>query len=215
MKKLILFGAPGAGKGTLAGLIKKFNKDIVHISTGDLFRDNIKNGTEIGKKAKKYMDDGKLVPDDVVIGMVKDRLEKDDVKKHGFMLDGFPRTLAQAKALDAVTKIDTVAVVDIEKQELKNRILGRWNCTKCGKIYNMFNDKLKPRVDGKCDDCGAALAHRDDDNEATFEKRWNTYVEQSSDVIKFYDQRPGLVKHVDSTNMLGYTTDKIKKMLDL
>ncbi len=212
MVNIVLFGPPGAGKGTLAEIIKKFSK-IAHISTGDLFRENVKNNTPIGQEAKKYMDAGKLVPDSVVIGMVKDRLAKDDVKKNGFMLDGFPRTLDQAKELDKVTKLNVVAVLDIDKQSLKERILGRYNCPKCNRIYNIYKDSLKPKVEGKCDDCKVALTHRADDNEETFEKRWNTYQEQSTDALKYYEKKKGLVKHVDSNKILKFTEKDVQGLL--
>jgi adenylate kinase len=212
-KNLVLFGAPGAGKGTLANKIKKINT-VVHISTGDLFRENIKNGTPIGKEAKGYMDAGKLVPDSVVIGMVKDRIAQDDVKKNGFMLDGFPRTLEQAKALDAVAKIDRVIVIDIAKDDLKNRILGRFSCPKCGKIYNIYNAELKPKKEGMCDTCpDTKLDHRSDDNEETFEKRWNTYLSQSEDVIKYYSAKAGLVKHVDGNKTMAITDAELKTVI--
>nr|MDO8086760.1 adenylate kinase [Candidatus Sigynarchaeum springense] len=212
MINIILFGPPGAGKGTLAEIIKKHEK-IVHISTGDLFRENVKNNTPIGQEAKKYMDAGKLVPDSVVIGMVKDRLAKDDVKQNGFMLDGFPRTLDQTKALDQVTKIDVVVVLDIDKKSLRERILGRYNCPKCNRIYNIYNDKLKPKVEGQCDACKVKLEHRADDNEETFEKRWKAYEDQSTDALKYYNTRKGLVKHVDSNKILGFTEKDVKTLL--
>jgi adenylate kinase len=212
MVNIILFGPPGAGKGTLAEIIKKFSK-IAHISTGDLLRENVKNGSPIGLEAKKYMDAGKLVPDSVVIDMVKVRLAKDDVKKNGFMLDGFPRTLDQAKALDKVTKIDAVTVLDVDKKTLKERILGRYNCPKCNRIYSIFNDKLKPKVEGQCDVCKVALTHRADDNEETFEKRWKAYEEQATDALKYYEKRAGLVKHIDSNKILGFTEKDVKGLL--
>lgn len=214
-KNLVLFGAPGAGKGTLAEKIKKISP-VVHLSTGDLLRENVKNGTDIGKQAKTFMDAGKLVPDEMIIGMVKERLSNDDCKKNGFMLDGFPRTLDQAKALDTVAKLDLVVVIDIQKEELKKRILGRYNCPKCNKIYNIYNDKLKPKVEGKCDVCkDTKLSHRDDDNEATFEKRWNTYLGQSDGVIKYYSAKKGLVTHVDGTKTMSMTGDELKKILKI
>jgi adenylate kinase len=213
MTNLVLFGAPGAGKGTLAGRIKEFSP-IVHISTGDLFRANIKNKTPIGKEAKSYIDAGKLVPDEVVIGMVKARLAESDVKAHGFMLDGFPRTLAQAKALDEITAVDRVVILDIDKQSLKERILGRRSCPKCGRIYNIYNPKLTPKKEGSCDSCGFELSHRSDDNEETFEKRWNTYKEQSDDVIDYYKSKEGLVVHVDSNKILGYSRQKLESIIE-
>jgi adenylate kinase len=214
MANFVLFGAPGAGKGTLAGKIKKFSP-VAHVSTGDLFRANIKNQTPIGKEAKSYIDGGKLVPDSVVIGMVKDRIAEEDAKKDGFMLDGFPRTLDQAKALDEIASLDIVVVIDIEKKDLKDRILGRWSCPKCSKIYNIYNEELKPKVEGKCDTCDVDLTHRSDDNEETFEKRWNTYLSQSEAVINYYSQKADLVKHVDGKKTMAYSDDELKAILNI
>ena len=209
---IVLFGAPGAGKGTLAEKIKKI-LPVMHISTGDLLRENVRAGTETGKKAKGFMDAGKLVPDDIVIAMVRDRISKDDVKKNGFMLDGFPRTLEQAQALDKVARIDAVVVIDIKKEELRKRILGRRSCPKCGKIYNIYNPQLQPKKEGFCDIEGAPLLHRDDDNEDTFEKRWNTYIGQSDGVINYYSKKPGMVRHVDGTRTMSISEDELKKIL--
>lgn len=215
MTNIVLFGAPGAGKGTLAGKITKFSS-VVHISTGDLFRANIKNGTPIGKEAKSYIDAGKLVPDSVVIGMVKDRIDQDDVKENGFMLDGFPRTLEQAKTLDEVADLDVVVVIDIAKEDLKKRILGRRTCPKCKKIYNIFNDELKPKKEGYCDNCAdTELTQRSDDNEETFEKRWNTYLSQSEAVINYYSQREGLVQKIDGRKTMSYTEEDLRPMLQM
>jgi adenylate kinase len=209
---IVLFGAPGAGKGTLADKIKKI-MPVVHISTGDLLRENVRGGTDVGKKAKAFMDAGKLVPDDIVITMVKERIAKDDVKKNGFMLDGFPRTLEQAQALDKVAKMDAVVVIDIKKEELRKRILGRRSCPKCGKIYNIFNPQLMPKKEGFCDIEGAPLIQRDDDNEDTFEKRWNTYLGQSDRVINYYSKKPGMVRLVDGTRTMAITESELKKLL--
>ncbi len=214
MPNFVLFGAPGAGKGTLAKKITKFSP-IVHISTGDLFRDNLKNETPIGVEAKKYMNEGKLVPDSVVIGMVKDRFTRQDVKDHGFLLDGFPRTLPQAKALDEISTIDKVVVLDIDKEVLKKRITGRWSCSSCGKIYNIFFDELKPKVEGKCDSCDGVLTHREDDNEETFQKRWNTYKEQSEPALEYYKQKADLLAHIDGSRTMSYTEEDLKKILGL
>jgi len=215
MPNFVLFGAPGAGKGTLAGKIKGFSP-VVHISTGDLFRANIKGGTPIGKEAKSFIDSGRLVPDSVVIDMVKDRIAQDDVKQHGFMLDGFPRTLDQSKALSNIANLDVVVVIDIPKEDLKKRILGRWSCPKCGKIYNIYNDELKPKVEGKCDACtDTELTHRSDDNEETFEKRWNTYLSQSEEVINFYSKTLGLVQRIDGRKTMSYTEQELKEILKI
>ena len=211
-RNIVLFGAPGAGKGTLAEKIKKI-LPVVHISTGDLLRENVRAGTETGKKAKGFMDAGKLVPDEIVITMVRDRVSKDDVKKNGFMLDGFPRTLEQAQALDKVAKMDAVVVIDIKKEELKKRILGRRSCPKCGKIYNIFNPRLMPKKEGFCDTDNTPLLHRDDDNDDTFEKRWNTYIGQSEGVINYYSKKPGMVRHVDGTRTMDISESELKKIL--
>jgi len=211
-RSIVLFGAPGAGKGTLADKIKKI-MPVVHVSTGDLLRENVRSGTEVGKKAKEFMDQGKLVPDDIVIAMVRDRIVKDDVKKNGFMLDGFPRTVEQAQALDKVAKMDAVVVIDIKKEDLRKRILGRRSCTKCGKIYNIYNEKLNPKKEGICDLDGTKLLQRDDDNEVTFEKRWNTYIGQSDGVINYYSKRPGMVRHVDGTRTMDISEAELKKVL--
>jgi adenylate kinase len=209
---IVLFGAPGAGKGTLADKIKKI-MPVVHISTGDLLRENVRGGTDVGKEARKFMDAGKLVPDEIVIAMVKERISKEDVKKNGFMLDGFPRTLEQAQALDKVAKMDAVIVIDIKKEELRKRILGRRSCPKCGKIYNIYNPQLMPKKEGFCDIEGAPLLHRDDDNEDTFEKRWNTYLGQSDGVINYYSKKPGMVRHVDGTRTMSITEAELRKIL--
>ena len=212
MANLVIFGAPGAGKGTLCGRINTI-EPIVHISTGDLLRENVKNGTPIGKKAKSFMDAGKLVPDKIVIDMVNNRLKEDDVQQNGFMLDGFPRTLDQAKALDKITQLDVVVVLDIEKDALKQRILGRYSCPQCNKINNIYNEKLMPQTEGLCDDCQVELTHREDDNEETFEKRWNTYQEQSVDVIEYYNENEGLVKHLESESVLGLSEEELRALL--
>jgi adenylate kinase len=211
-RSIVLFGAPGAGKGTLADKIKRI-RPVVHVSTGDLLRENVRNGTEVGKRAKEFMDQGKLVPDDIVIAMVRERVAEDDVKRNGFMLDGFPRTVEQAQALDKVAKMDAVVVIDIKKEDLRKRILGRRSCPKCGKIYNIYNERLMPKKEGFCDTDGTALMHRDDDNEVTFEKRWNTYVGQSESVIKYYSARPGLVRHVDGTRTMDLTEAELMKAI--
>ncbi|MHA1466778.1 MAG: adenylate kinase family protein, partial [Promethearchaeota archaeon] len=138
MKKLVLFGPPGAGKGTFSWQIKKVLPNIAHISTGDIFRENLKNKTPLGIKAKGYMDKGELVPDEVVIDMVEDRLNQEDVKEHGFLLDGFPRTLAQTKALSKITDVDLLLLLEVGRNIIKKRILGRFSCPECGEIFNKY-----------------------------------------------------------------------------
>ncbi|MHA1339012.1 MAG: adenylate kinase [Promethearchaeota archaeon] len=212
---IMLFGAPGAGKGTLAGQIKKVFKNIVHISTGDLFRENVRQQTPIGKKAKEYMDAGKLVPDEVVIGMVKERINKEDVKKYGFMLDGFPRTVNQAKELLKLTTIDLILVIEVPREELIKRIVGRISCPKCGKIYNKFNPDLMPKNEGICDVCGVELIHRSDDNEETINKRIDTYESQSLPCIDFFKQKGLKIKIVDGTKTTKMSEQDIKSLLEI
>ena len=219
MKKIILFGAPASGKGTLAKRIRKVLPNIPHISTGDILRDNKKRETPLGLEAKGYMDAGKLVPDKLVIDMVEDRLTKE---KNGYLLDGFPRTLHQAERLLEFSPPDLVVVLEIPRQELINRVVGRWSCPNCGKIYNVFNVELKPNIEGKCDDCeGTSLEHRADDNEETMNSRIDTYEQNSFPVIKFYEEK-GIkingkltMKNGDEWNTLQATPDDIKFILEM
>lgn len=211
---IILFGAPGSGKGTLASRIKEFSP-VVHISTGDLFRDNISRQTPLGIEAQRFIDQGQLVPDDVTIRMVKDRLNRRDVQENGAMLDGFPRTLGQARALNEIARIDSVAVINIGKEELRPRITGRRNCPRCNKIYNIHHAPSRPKVEGRCDNCpDQALQQRSDDNEVTFEKRWNTYVAQSEAVIELYTEA-GLVVEFDPAVIFRMPHAEIAHKLNL
>lgn len=219
MKKLVLFGPPGSGKGTLASFIKKVLPDIAHISTGDIFRENLKNETPLGLKAKGYMDKGELVPDDVVIDMVRDRLNQDDVKQHGFLLDGFPRTLAQSEALSTITEVDMLLLLEIGRDIITKRILGRFGCPECGEIYNKYT--LQPKVkigENKwtCDKCGAEIEfiQRSDDTEETLKNRLDAYEKNAKPVIEYYEKN-GLVKKVDAENTLALTEDDIKQIIGL
>ncbi|MBA7642072.1 adenylate kinase [subsurface metagenome] len=214
MKKLILFGPPGAGKGTFSGQIKRILPDITHISTGDIFRENLKNETPLGLKAKSYMDKGELVPDEVVIDMVRDRLNKEDAKKNGFILDGFPRTLPQAEALSNITEIDLLLLLQVSRDIIFKRILGRYGCKNCGEIYNKYT--LPAKVEGKCDKCGAEIKfeQRSDDNEETLKNRLDTYEKNAKPVIKYYKKR-GKLKKVDATDTLKYTNDDIKNIVEI
>jgi adenylate kinase len=195
---LILLGGPGAGKGTQAKkLIDKFQ--IPQISTGDILRAAVKEGTEMGRKAKEYMDAGKLVPDEVVIGIIKDRLAQSDCKK-GFILDGFPRTVPQAEALDKVlsglgSKIDHVVSIDVDEEALVERLTGRRTCKNaaCGQMYHIkFTPSQKA---GVCDKCGSELYQRDDDNETTVRNRLKTYNEATAPLIGYYSAK-GLVRPI-------------------
>ncbi|MBQ1400920.1 MAG: adenylate kinase [Firmicutes bacterium] len=194
---LILLGPPGAGKGTQAAMIvEKYN--IPHISTGDIFRENIKNGTKLGKKAKAYMDKGELVPDSLVIEIAEDRLRKEDCKE-GFLLDGFPRTVEQAVALDAFLadegkKVDHVLDIDVDKPELLKRITGRRVCQACGATFHVTG--MPPKVEGVCDKCGGELIQRADDTVETAENRIEVYNSQTKPLLDYYD-RAGNIAHLD------------------
>ncbi len=189
--KLILLGAPFSGKGTLARKIQSdFN--LVQISTGDLFRENIKNGTEVGNLAKTFIDKGQLVPDSVTISMLKARIANEDCK-NGFILDGFPRTVQQAEALENLTKIDAVVLLDVPFDEIRRRALGRRTCSKCGEIYNTSSyDKTT------CLKCGSPLFQRDDDNLETVNNRLEVYERQTAPLIDFYADRLFAVKGQDN-----------------
>ena len=197
--KIILLGAPGAGKGTQAEVIcNRYN--IPAISTGNIIREALKTGTEMGLKAKSYMESGALVPDEVVIGIIKERIVKDDCKD-GFILDGFPRTIPQAKALDdALTKIgekmDYAIDVDVPDENIVNRMGGRRACLNCGATYHIVFNPTK--VEGKCDACGADTVLRDDDKPETVQKRLAVYHEQTQPLIEYYDKQ-GILKSVDGT----------------
>ncbi len=215
--KLVLFGPPGAGKGTFSGQIKKILPDIPHISTGDIFRENLKKQTELGLKAKKYMDAGELVPDEVVIDMVRDRLSKDDVKQHGFLLDGFPRTIEQTKALDEITSIDALILLELDREIIKKRILGRFSCPECGEIYNKYTLPPKDAIGEdkwKCDKCGAGIefAQRSDDTEEALEKRLDVYEKNAEPVIAHYKSK-NLIRTVDSTDTLKMSEEEIKSAI--
>lgn len=188
---IIMLGAPGSGKGTLAKELSK-EYSLVHISTGDIFRENIKNETELGKKANEYISKGQLVPDELTIDLVKNRLSQDDVK-NGAILDGFPRTAHQAEELEKFIKnnnqMDTVAVLlDIPDEDLVKRVVNRVICSNksCGAIYN--TEFRKPKVDGICDICGYKLEKRADDNEKTVRDRLNVYHNNSKEIIEYYNK---------------------------
>ena len=187
---IILMGLPGAGKGTQASeIVKKF--PIPHISTGDMFRKAIKDETDLGKEAKSYMDRGELVPDEVTVGIVKERISEDDAKK-GFLLDGFPRTIDQAESLSQIMseldrEIDAVINIEVPEEELMNRLTGRRICEKCGTTYHLvFNP---PKVDGICDIDGGKLYQREDDNPETVSNRLSVNVKQSKPILEYYNNK--------------------------
>jgi adenylate kinase len=219
MKKLILAGPPGAGKGTFSGQIKEVLPEIAHISTGDIFRENLKNETTLGLKAKSYMDKGELVPDGVTIEMVRDRLSKKDVVENGFILDGFPRNMPQAKALSEMTEEDFFLLLEVSRDIITKRILGRFSCSQCGEIYNKYT--LPPKVQKEenkwiCDKCGAEIEfkQRSDDTEETLKNRLDTYEKNAKPLIKYYKKR-GKLKKVDATDTLKYSMDDIKKIIGM
>lgn len=191
---LILMGLPGAGKGTQADLIKE-KYEIPHISTGDMFRLAIKEGTDLGKKAKQFMDEGALVPDEVTNGIVEERLSKADCEK-GFLLDGFPRTIPQAEALHEITtklnkKLDFVIHVDVPEENLLQRLTGRRVCPTCGATYHIANNP--PKEDGICDKDGAVLIQREDDTIETVQKRLSVNIEQTKPLLDYYENKNVLV----------------------
>ncbi len=196
---LILLGPPGAGKGTQATrIIERYN--IPHISTGDIFRKNIAEGSVLGKKAKSYMDKGELVPDSLVIEIATTRLTEDDCKE-GFLLDGFPRTVEQAVALDAFLrehdrKIDHVLDINVPKEELMIRLIGRRVCKSCGATYHITN--MPSKIEGVCDKCGGELIQRADDTESTVENRIEVYNTQTMPLLNYYD-RLGNIAHLDGS----------------
>lgn len=197
--RLIMLGAPGAGKGTQAKRIAE-KYQIPHISTGDIFRANIKNGTELGKKAKTYMDQGLLVPDELVVDLVVDRLQQEDAAK-GYVLDGFPRTIPQAESLDEAlkavnSKIDYAIDVEVPDENIVRRMSGRRACVKCGATYHL--QYAPPKAEGTCDVDGEALILRDDDKPETVTKRLSVYHEQTQPLIDYY-MRQNALKEVDGT----------------
>ena len=213
MMGIILLGPPGAGKGTQA---KKLTQafDIPQISTGDMLRAAVKNGTPLGRQAKTYMDAGGLVPDEVVIGIVKERLAEPDCGK-GFILDGFPRTIPQAEALDRVTKelgkeIRFVLSLEVDQNDLMERLCGRRTCTGCGAMYHVkFNP---PKAPGKCDKCGTALIQRDDDREETITNRLSNYNKATAPLLDYY-RNSGKIRSVMASGEIDAIYAEIVKIL--
>ena len=203
---IIMMGAQGTGKGTVAGLLKE-SLNIPHISTGEIFRKNIKEGTELGKIATQYADEGKLVPDEVTNKMVRNRLNEQDCE-NGFILDGYPRNLVQAKELDKIledknSKVDLVVNLQTPTEEIIERVMARRECPKCKKVYNMILNK--PKVGEICDNCGTDLIMRKDDTREKLQIRLDTFFKETKPVIDFYEQK-GLVKNEEisiSINRFG------------
>lgn len=212
--KIIMLGVPGAGKGTQAQMIaEKFN--IPHISTGDIFRANIKNGTELGKKAKEFMDKGQLVPDELTVELLLDRVAKEDCKD-GYVLDGFPRTIPQADVLtNELDKlgdhVDYAINVDVPDENIVRRMSGRRACLKCGATYHI--EHIPPKQEGICDKCGSELVQRDDDKPETVNNRLSVYHEQTQPLIDYYT-KAGILKTVDGTKDMNDVFNAIVDILE-
>ncbi len=211
--KIIMLGAPGAGKGTQAKQIAD-RYEIPHISTGDIFRANIKNNTELGQKAKEYMDQGLLVPDELTCDLVMDRIKQDDCK-NGFILDGFPRTIPQAEALDAALdkineKMDYAINVDVPDENIVNRMGGRRCCLNCGATYHVVT--IPTKVEGICDRCGNPVVLRDDDKPETVQKRLGVYHDQTQPLIDYYEKE-NILKTVDGTKSMEAVFNDITAIL--
>ena len=211
---LILLGPPGAGKGTQASrIIDKYK--IPQISTGDILRAAVREGTELGKEAQRYMNEGKLVPDSVVIGIIKERLAEDDCK-NGFLLDGFPRTINQAEELDKILDsmkkaIDSVISLEVPDEDIIERITGRRMCKNCGAVYHI---KFSPsKEEGVCDKCGGELYQRDDDKEETVRERLSVYKQQTEPLKAYYDKK-GLLKEIEGTGSIDDIFKKVETILD-
>lgn len=212
--RIVLLGAPGAGKGTQAKkMIEKYG--IPQISTGDILRKAVADGTPLGKEAKSYMDKGELVPDSVVIGLVKERLSQDDCKK-GFILDGFPRNTSQAETLDQVLSemnmpLQLALSVDVDFDILMKRLTGRRTCKQCNQMYNIYFSP--PKKEGVCDKCGGELYQRDDDKEETIKKRLEVYDAQTAPLIDYYDKK-GILKRVNGVGDIDEIFANICKILE-
>ncbi len=212
--KIIMLGAPGAGKGTQAKKIA-VKYGIPHISTGDIFRANIKNGTELGNRAKTFMDQGLLVPDELVVDLVVDRVKQEDCS-NGYVLDGFPRTIPQAEALDAALKIinekmDYAVNVEVPDSNIVNRMSGRRACLTCGATYHIVH--IPTKVEGICDSCGGQLVLRDDDKPETVLKRLKVYHDQTQPLIEYYTTQ-GILIEVDGTKDMADVFEAIVKVIE-
>lgn len=210
--RIVLFGPPGSGKGTQASLLKE-KTGAAHVSTGEILREAVANGTEVGLKAKAYMEQGALVPDDVVIAIAKDKLES--IGDKGFIFDGFPRTIAQAEAFDVALAeigkpLDAVVNLKVDDEELVKRLSGRRVCPSCGEPYHV--DTKKPQVDGKCDKCGADLVHRADDQAEAIRNRLQVYANQTSPLLGYYEGK-GILKNIDAVGGIDEIQNRIAAAL--
>ncbi|MBT3720451.1 adenylate kinase [archaeon] len=208
--KLIFLGPPGSGKGTQAKILSN-NVNIPQISTGDLFRENIKNKTELGIKAQSFMDQGYLVPDEVTNGMAKERLERNDCES-GYILDGYPRTIPQAKFLDTVQNIDKVVNFELNEEEVVKRISGRRTCKTCGEMFHLMFKK--PQKEGICDKCSNGLIQRPDDAPESVKVRLEVYKKQTEPLIEFYKDQ-GKILNVSALSSIDEIASKVKEVLEL
>lgn len=206
--KIVLLGAPGSGKGTQAARITA-EFGIPAISTGDMLRENMRGGTELGLKAKAFMDGGNLVPDDIILEMVGERLKQPDCA-NGFLFDGFPRTIPQAEALEKVADLNCALLLDVPDKFIEERMTGRRVCPKCGRTYHVTN--IPPKVAGICDDCGTELVQRDDDSPETVRARLRVYHDQTEPLVDFYKGR-GILKVVDGRQELDVAAAEISALL--
>lgn len=211
--KIVLLGAPGAGKGTQAQSISNYY-DIPHISTGDIFRRNISQGTKLGKTAKRYMDAGQLVPDQLTLELIEDRLYEDDCK-NGYLLDGYPRTVVQAEFLEELlkkseTQLDSALLIEVPRKIIMDRITGRRVCPSCGASYHVLHNPMKKK--DICDICGHKVTQREDDKAETVEERLDVYDEQTKPLIEFYGQRE-ILKSVDGTRAINEIFNSIVQVL--
>ena len=215
MKSIIFIAPPAAGKGTQSKLVsEKYN--IPHISTGDLLRNIIQTGSELGKIIKDEIDKGHFVSDELILELLKNRLNQDDCN-NGYILDGFPRNINQAKEYDKLLislnkKIGYVILLDVDKDTLKKRIVGRLSCKNCGSVYNKYIHETMPKNEGICDKCNIELSKRDDDNEETFEERYNTYLKETEPLINYYENK-GCLYRVDSGVSLERTYEEIVRII--
>ena len=211
MKNIILIAPPGAGKGTAAKELVD-NLNMVHISVGDLLREEVKSGSELGKSLSAIMQSGKLVEDELIFEIMRKRFSEPDIQ-NGIILDGFPRNTAQAIELDKMdTKIDAVIYMNVSREILEDRIVGRIVCPECGRGYNTNNKEMMPKVENTCDKCGATLIKRKDDTKEVFDSRYNTYLEETEPVLEYYRNK-GNLYNIDSTNK-DETYNRILEILE-
>ena len=217
MKNIIFLAPPAAGKGTLSEMLTE-KYEYGHISTGDLLREEIKNKTEIGKQAESLMKEGKFVSDDVIVKLISNRITKDDCK-NGYILDGFPRTKVQALKYDELLEslgkdLGIVIYIDIDKDMAIRRACSRITCPKCGRIYNKYSEEMKPKTEGICDDCGESLVQRADDNEETFTKRFEEYINKTMPLYDYYKNK-GVLRVIKAYESKYDTFDEAIKVLEV